>query len=298
VHVRAAEVSAEWVRSARKNVLALRDLPGVRPALVTWQEELARALGHATAFCEEYLAVDTPDAARAVEQCLTDRFNARYAPLGFPAPAFQFERDACQDALVNGVHSHDLDPLSPMALCGVAEMADERDRLLTWRPSPRLTALLAPADAARDLPEPAADANVLAPPPPPYDGAGPFVFLSYKRRDLARVVPLIRAVQQLGVPVWYDRGIPGGAEWDEVIEDRVRRARFLIVCASQAAVESRYVRREVKFADALEVPILPVLLERVDFAHGMGMLLTQYQMLDTRAGDFADRLRSAVAGLW
>jgi hypothetical protein len=100
------------------------------------------------------------------------------------------------------------------------------------------------------------------------------------------------------VPVWYDRGIPGGAEWDDVIEQQLSRSRVVLVCASQAAIASKYVRREVKFADALDVPILPVLLEDIVPVHGMAMLLAQYQMLDSRAADFPVRLRSSLAHLW
>lgn len=104
-------------------------------------------------------------------------------------------------------------------------------------------------------------------------------------------------LQALGVPVWYDRGIPGGSEWDEVIEEHLTRARCVLVCASQAAIDSKWVRREVMFADALDIPILPVLLEDVVFRHGLGPLFTQYQRLDARATDFAQALRVAVAAL-
>lgn len=295
VHVRGIDVPPDAVRAARKNMLALRDMPGVPAALVEWQDGLARALGYASALCEEYLVTDDPESARSIEQLLADRFHARYAPLGFPAPELRFERNAYPDALTIGVHSHDLDPLAPVSLCSVAESAEGRDRLLGWRPAPQLERLIAMplVDDGSDADEamPAVHASL----PTPDEGGEGGAFVSYKRQDIGRVAPLIRLLQERRVPVWYDRGIPGGAEWDEVIEEQLSRARFVLVCTSQAAIESKYVRREVKFADALNVPILPVLLEDVAFAHGMGMLLTQYQMLDTRHADFAERLRIAVA---
>ena len=49
IHVRGAEISPDWVRTVRKRMLTLRDVRGIRPALVEWQEGLARALGHASA---------------------------------------------------------------------------------------------------------------------------------------------------------------------------------------------------------------------------------------------------------
>lgn len=47
IHMRATEVEPEWLRAARKSVLALHAVPGARQALIDWQEGLARALGYA-----------------------------------------------------------------------------------------------------------------------------------------------------------------------------------------------------------------------------------------------------------
>ena len=295
VHVRAAVVVPDWVRSARKSRLELSDLPGIRPALVTLQDQLASGLGHAHAFCEEFIVVDTADAGRPFEDLLADQFRARYAALGFPPAAFRFEEDAYQDQLTAGIHTHDLDPMSPVALCSVAENAAGRDRLLGWQPSARLRALVAQSsmvsDGDEDSVAPDAGLNL----PRPYDGPDHPVFVSYKRTDLPRVGPVIHLLQELGVPVWYDRGIPGGAEWDDEIEARLRHAPLVVVCASQAALGSKWVRREVKYADSLDVPILPVLLEAVRPTNGgLQIIFSQYQSLDTRASDFADRLRAAI----
>ena len=61
-----------------------------------------------------------------------------------------------------------------------------------------------------------------------YSGDGPFVFISYSHEDLQRIKPL---VAELRPPAsdWYDKGIPGGAEWDSTIEDRVRRSAVLLL---------------------------------------------------------------------
>jgi hypothetical protein len=284
------------MRSARKSMLALRDLPGIRPALAEWQDQLARALSHASAICEEYLAVDDPAAARSIEQLLGDRFRAKFGALGFPPAAYRFARDSFEEPLSIGIHSHDLDPFSPIDLCSVAEPAAGRDTLLGWQPSARLQALLSTEGEADEV----EDANAtmrLDDVPEPYHGLERAVFVSYKRADITRVCRIIRTLQTLDLPVWYDKGIPGGTEWDDVIEDRLKRAPFVVLCASQAAIESKYVRREVKFADVMNVPLLPVLLEDVSMRHGMGMLLTPYQMLDARAANFTDALRAAVAAL-
>lgn len=129
--------------------------------------------------------------------------------------------------------------------------------------------------------------------PEPAPGPG-FAFVSYKREDFARVEPHLRTLGRIDCPFWYDTGIPGGAEWAATIEARIRSCGFLLVFLTREAVASKHVRREVKFADKLDKPIVPVLLEPVDLGGGLDMLLSQYQMLDSRDHDFEERLRAAV----
>jgi hypothetical protein len=289
VHIRSAQVDSEEARAARRSVLALRDIPGVRDSMMNWQEEMARRLPHARAICEEYLATDSAEAAAWLESWLADRFNATYGRFGFAAAA-RLREGAYEDALTGAVHSYDLGPWSPAELSGGALSWDERDRLLEWCPSAALEDLLEPGDASSDPAEPPPAGSG----PITYNGEDSFAFASYKRQDLPLAAPVMRKVRECGVPVWYDAHIPGGAEWDEVIEDRLARSRFVIAFLSAAAVESKYVRREVKFADALNRPLLTVVMEDVTLRYGLKMMMTQYQMLDMRARDFGVRLEQAV----
>ena len=131
--------------------------------------------------------------------------------------------------------------------------------------------------------------------PQPADATGPYLFVSYKREDVARVLPHLETLAAAGVGFWYDKGIPGGAEWDAMIEKRLRGCELVLLFLSRASAASKHVRREVKFADKLDKPILTVVLEPTELGQGLDMLLSQYQMLDASAADFAAQLRSAVA---
>ena len=124
----------------------------------------------------------------------------------------------------------------------------------------------------------------------PYDGAEPFIFVSYKRDDFDRIRPVLDRIRASGYRVWYDKGIPGGAEWDALIEQKAKACSMLLFFLSAGSVESRYCRREVKYADQLAKPILSVKLEPVELAHGLEMLLTQYQMVDATSPDVAGEI--------
>ena len=293
IHIRALEVNPEDLRAARKLALALREVPGTTGCLLDWQESLAQRLSQAGAICEEYLAADSTAAAHWLQSWLSDRFSAAYAKLGFSAtPGLRSE--AYADALGAAVHSYDLEPWSPADLCGGALSADERDALLGWCPSNELTALLHDSAIEEEAMPPMAAASG----PQTYSGEARFAFASYKRQDLPAIAPIMRTIRECGVPVWYDAHIPGGAEWDEVIEDRLAHSTFVIAFTSAAAVASKYVRREIKFADALDRPVLAILLENVRLEHGLQMMMTQYQMLDARTRDFETRLRQTVRGMF
>ena len=118
--------------------------------------------------------------------------------------------------------------------------------------------------------------------------------MSYKRDDIDRVLPVIERVRGWGYRIWYDRGIPGGAEWDSLIEERLKSCALLLFFVSRGSVESKYCRREVKYTDQLNKPILSVRLEPAELGHGLGMLLTQYQMVDVGAGDFSGEIERAL----
>ena len=116
-------------------------------------------------------------------------------------------------------------------------------------------------------------------PPEPYAGNGDYFFVSYSQRDIDRVGPLMERIARGGNNLWYDRGIPGGAEWDSMIEERIQSCIGIVLFLTEAAVESKFVRREVKFADAIDKRIVTLRLDTVELKHGLHMLLTQYQML-------------------
>ena len=113
----------------------------------------------------------------------------------------------------------------------------------------------------------------------PYDGVGKYLFLSYVRADEESANSLMDKLVAAGYNMWYDADIPGGAEWDSIIETKIRGASGLILLLSPNAVESKFVRREVKFADRLDKAIVTVELQSAQLKYGLEMLLMQYQVV-------------------
>ncbi len=297
VNVNRGAIAAGRVGDARKNALRVRDLPGVPPALPLLQSRLSAHLSGATAVCDELVAVETPDAAAWLNEALRRHFLRCFGELGFATPNFEFIDGGFSDWFTAPSSSPAPADLPLDELCASAVDEAEGTTLLAARPSGDIAARFASRvqrdpPAAPEAPPPL----VWTPPPgmPPlpvaYAGAQDFIFVSYKHDDIPRIAPVLVELGQRGERVWYDSGIPGGAEWDTLIEERISRCRLVLLFVSQSAVASKYVRREVKFADSLGKPIVGVALENAHLTDGMRMLLSQYQMLNGAGLGLHDQL--------
>ena len=97
------------------------------------------------------------------------------------------------------------------------------------------------------------------------------VLVSYKREDEPRVARLIRALQQHGLIIWWDQGLPGGEEWRANIEKALTEAGCVIVVWTQGSVgaEGEFVRDEAARAKARGI-LVPVALDKVMAPLGFG----------------------------
>jgi hypothetical protein len=85
------------------------------------------------------------------------------------------------------------------------------------------------------------------------------VFISYAKKDVDRVEPLVKALaRQLNV--WWDRDIPPGATWRWTIQRELEKARCVVVLWTVNSVQREFVWSEVERAKARGV-LLPVKLD-------------------------------------
>ena len=97
--------------------------------------------------------------------------------------------------------------------------------------------------------------------PSPFRPSGG-IFISYASEDRASAESLAGALTQRGWSVWWDRSIPPGKVFADVIEAALADAKCVIVLWSKNSVTSGWVKAEA--ADALERQILiPALIEEV-----------------------------------
>lgn len=110
-----------------------------------------------------------------------------------------------------------------------------------------------------------------------YTGPDSYAFLSYSRKDTDRIRPLIDRLQMAGCRIWYDEGIHNSSEWTEIIADRLANTSLLFVVISKNSVESKYVKREIKYAEGKDIPILPFYIEDVKLPSELEFLIGTMQ---------------------
>ena len=59
------------------------------------------------------------------------------------------------------------------------------------------------------------------------------VFLSYASEDKERVRPIVEAIEQEGVTVWWDENLPPGTSWRSFLQKTLDESRIVVVVWSQ-----------------------------------------------------------------
>lgn len=90
------------------------------------------------------------------------------------------------------------------------------------------------------------------------------VFISYSRKDIEEVKRFIEYMKQRipSLTYWFDiTGIESGDEFDDRIVSAIDNSAYLIFFISDNSIASRYVKKEVMYANNTKKKILPILLK-------------------------------------
>ncbi|MCX6590869.1 MAG: TIR domain-containing protein [Acidobacteria bacterium] len=101
------------------------------------------------------------------------------------------------------------------------------------------------------------------------------IFLSYKREDEPRAKPLLEALRNAGLEVFWDRDINPGEDWQQRLESELDSARCVLVVWSEASTgpDGALVRDEARRA-MNRGALLPVRIDRVGYPLGFGQTQT------------------------
>jgi hypothetical protein len=111
------------------------------------------------------------------------------------------------------------------------------------------------------------------------------IFISYASPDRETARVLAQRLAELGYSVWWDRTIPPGRQFDEVIQEALHAARCVLVLWSAQSVRSNWVKTEAAEALALD-RLVPALIE--DVPPPMEFKRIQAANLSGWTGDAAD----------
>lgn len=79
----------------------------------------------------------------------------------------------------------------------------------------------------------------------PYNGADPYIFVSYAHADREEVYKVLYFLQRQTYRIWYDDGITWGANWSKMLKDKIANAECVMLFSSEAAVNSEFVQDEL-----------------------------------------------------
>jgi len=106
------------------------------------------------------------------------------------------------------------------------------------------------------------------------------IFISYARPDRPVAEALAHALEARGLSVWWDRDIPLGKKFGEVIDAELHSARFVVVLWSENSVSSNWVKDEAGAA-AASGRLIPILIQAVAVPLGF----RQFQAADLSKWD-------------
>ena len=76
------------------------------------------------------------------------------------------------------------------------------------------------------------------------------IFLSYAKEDREVARKLATLLENAGWIIWWDRRIPAGRTWHDVLEEALREMRCMVVLWSSHSIDSDWVKEEAEEARA------------------------------------------------
>ena len=280
---------AEWaipsdvLKDILYDVSRLSDSTAAPDDLIADQQEIVTRLKKATFHFEECISTNSAEAMDSVVQVLSRLLDGSvYARLG-AAPELKIIDNEETQSFSNHVHSHLVYGIPQSTTPAYASSATTSEFTSAFLEGSILGIdELASENVPLVFTEPLAsrlkNSNNEAKSESGSNGQ-PFYFVSYARDDQNEVYGAIDQFKIEGISYWIDRNIIGGDDWVEELEEKIIASSGILAFISSRFVDSKYCRRELKFADALGKMIIPVLLEETSLGKGLNFLLQGRQFI-------------------
>lgn len=73
-----------------------------------------------------------------------------------------------------------------------------------------------------------------------------YYFVSYNTEDYDRVAEICRLLNEEGLPIWYDEGIPHDSFWQSVIAERIDNCKEMIIFITRGIFEKGFSRESME----------------------------------------------------
>lgn len=120
------------------------------------------------------------------------------------------------------------------------------------------------------------------------------IFLAYPRKDLKAGEKLSQIIQSNGFSVWHDfTGIMAGEQFEDCIINAISNSKAFIALYSSWALESKWFKKELEYAQIKQIPIIKVLTETPEGLSGTRRM-TFGTMLEMGGTRFDEKLLSTI----
>lgn len=123
------------------------------------------------------------------------------------------------------------------------------------------------------------------------------LFISYSSQDRSQVDALANALRRSGQQIWFDQELGGGDAWWSRILEKIRACDVFVVALSNGWLQSKPSQTELRYAQALNRPILPVWIGEIDSVRVNPVAALQIIDYRNPTGDAGIQLLTAVHSL-
>lgn len=117
----------------------------------------------------------------------------------------------------------------------------------------------------------------------PYEGREKYGFVSYKSEEYLSVGKYAKALNDRGIRLWYDYGIPAG-KWEDTISEKIVGASFIVLFVSAKIFQSKVIKEEIQTAQKWDIPVIPVFMEYISRTDIKGKDAIFFTQLDSLQG--------------